>query len=90
MFRLKIPPGQKQLPLPLKHDLNNTPIFRRSRNNINGVIISDQEALPDSTLRLRMAKLGRITGIEQQTGPYTFRRGNGEALDTSSKIRDFL
>lgn len=32
-----------------------------------------------------MITLGSITGIELPTSPYTFRRGNGEALDNSSK-----
>ena len=32
-----------------------------------------------------MTNLGIITGMELPTGPYTFRRGNGQALDNSSK-----
>lgn len=35
-----------------------------------------------------MIKLGSITGMEFPTGPYTFRRGNGEALNNSSKYHN--
>lgn len=54
------------------------------------LIFADQafavpEALADSTLRPQMINLGSVTGMELPTGPYTFRRGNGEALDNSSE-----
>lgn len=35
-----------------------------------------------------MKMLGKITGMELPTGPYTFRRGNGEALVSSSFISE--
>ncbi|MCJ1343077.1 hypothetical protein MMC31_001268 [Peltigera leucophlebia] len=35
-----------------------------------------------------MITLGSITGMEPPTGPYTFRRGNGETLDNSSFISE--
>ncbi len=85
LFRLRIPAGQKQLELPLKEEIQATPLFRRCKSTINGVRISEEEALADSTLRPQMITLGSITGMELPTGPYTFRRGNGEALDNSSE-----
>ncbi len=84
LFRLRIPPGQKQLELPLKEEVQEMPVFRRCKSTIHGVQISRAEALADSTLRPQMVDLGSATGMELQTGPYTFRRGNGEALDNSS------
>ena len=33
-----------------------------------------------------MVKLGHLTGFELPAGPYIFRRGNSEALDSSSKL----
>jgi len=62
-----------------------TPLFRRCKSTVNGVRISEEEGLADSTLRPQMITLGSITGMELPTGPYTFRRGNGEALDNSSE-----
>lgn len=90
LFRLRIPLGQKQLPVPLKETMHDVPLFRRSKPTANGVRISDDEALPDSTLRSRMTTLGSVTGIELPTGLYTFRRGNSEALDNSSKWHNLL
>ncbi|KAL9098146.1 MAG: hypothetical protein Q9163_006135, partial [Psora crenata] len=83
---LRIPLGQKQLPLPLKEELAEIPLFRRCKITVRGIKISGGEALTDSTLRRQMTNLGNITGMELPTGLYTFRRGNGQALDNSSEI----
>lgn len=88
LFRLRIPPGQKQLPVPLKEEMRYIPLFRRSENTVNGVRISNDQALPDSAPRSWMVTLGCVTGMELRTGPYTFRRGTGAALDNSSKYHD--
>ena len=85
LFRLRIPPGQKQLLVPLKEEMAKRPLFRRCKNTVKSVQISDEQALADSTLRPQMTNLGSITGMELPTGPYTFRRGNGQALDNSSR-----
>ncbi len=85
LFRLRIAPGQKQLLLPLKEEMAERPLFRRCRNTVRNVHISEEEPLADTTLRPQMTNLGVITGMELPTGPYTFRRGNGQALDNSSK-----
>ena len=90
LFRLRINPGQNQQEVPLKQQLDNTPVFRRSERTVYGIQISSQDALPDSCLRSRMIKLGRVTGMELPTGPYTFRRGAGEALDASSKLSNLI
>ncbi|KAL8818268.1 MAG: hypothetical protein Q9223_003059, partial [Gallowayella weberi] len=88
LFRLRIAPGQKQLPVPLKEDMAERPLFRRFTNRVEGKQISEELALADTTLRPQMTNLGIITGMELPTGPYTFRRGNGQALDNSSEITD--
>ena len=85
LFRLRIAPGQKQLPVPLKEEMAERPLFRRCKNTVKSIQISEEQALADSTLRPQMTNLGSITGMELPTGPYTFRRGNGQALDNSSK-----
>ena len=64
-------------------------LFRRSEFTVNGVRISDDKALPDSTdstLRSRMITLGSVTGMKLPTGSYIFRRGNSEALDNSKCV----
>ena len=87
LFRLRIAPGQKQLSVPLKEEMAERPLFRRCKNTVTNVQISEEEALADSTLRPQMTNIGSITGMELPTGPYTFRRGNGQALDNSSEWR---
>ena len=86
LFRLRIAPGQKQLPIPLREEMAERPLFRRCKSTVNSVQISEDKALADTTLRPQMTNLGVITGMELPTGPYTFRRGNGQALDNSSKF----
>ena len=86
LFRLRIPPGQKQLPFPLKETMLQVLLFRRSEFTVNGVRISDDKALPDSTLRSRMINLGSVNGMKLPTGSYIFRRGNSEALDNSKCV----
>lgn len=61
-------------------------LFRRCKSIVDGVRITDEKALVDSTLRPQMITLENVTGMELPTGPYTFRRGNGEALDNSSEL----
>jgi len=85
LFRLRIVPGQKQLLVPLKEEMAERPLFRRCKHTVNGVQMSEEQALADTTLRPQMTTLGSITGMELPTGPYTFRRGNGQALDNSSE-----
>ena len=85
LYRLRVDPGQKQLPLPLKDEMADRPLFRRCKNTVRSVQISEEQALTDNALRDQMTDLGTITGMELPTAPYTFRRGNGHALDNSSK-----
>lgn len=44
-----------------------------------------EKALGDSTLRPQTITHGTVTGMELPTGPYTFRQGNGEALNNASE-----
>ncbi|KAI4086415.1 MAG: hypothetical protein L6R37_008419 [Teloschistes peruensis] len=88
LFRLRIAPGQKQLPVPLKEEMAERPLFRRCKNTVGGIQISEEQVLADTALPTQMTNLGIITGMELPTGPYTFRRGNGQTLDNSSEITD--
>ena len=85
LSRLRIASGQKQLPVPLKEEMAERPLFRRCKNTVESIQIFEEQALADSTLRPQMINLGSIIGMELPTGPYIFRRGNGQALDNSSK-----
>jgi len=84
LFCLRIASGQKQLLISLKEKMAERSLFRRCKNTVRNVQISEEEALADTTLRSQIINLGVITGIELLTGPYIFRRNNGQALDNSS------
>lgn len=85
LFRLRVAPGQKQLPVPLKEEMAERPLVRRCKNAVENIQISEEQALAPSTLRSQMTNFGSITGMELPTVPYTFRRGNGQAFDNSNK-----
>ncbi|MCJ1453919.1 hypothetical protein MMC28_004268 [Mycoblastus sanguinarius] len=52
------------------------PLFRRCKNAVRGVQISEEEALADTTLRRQMTDLGSITGMELPTGEITDTQRN--------------
>jgi hypothetical protein len=85
LFRLRIASGQKQLPMPLKKEMAERSLFRRCKNTVKSIQISEKQALADTSLRPQMTNLGSIIGMKLSTNPYTFRRGNDQALDNSSK-----
>lgn len=51
LFRLRIPLGQKQLPVPLEKEMRHIPSFHPSENTVNGVCVSNDEVLSDGALR---------------------------------------
>ena len=84
LFRLRVPPGLNQQELPIKNSMSEVPLFRRLERSCNGINVSAAAAATDKWLRERMKDLGEVTGFALPVGPYSFRRGNGEALDSSS------
>lgn len=86
LFRLRIPPTLNQLVLPLKDSLSQVPLFKNSERTMNGFEMSKTKAMPSGSLRTCFTKWGQITGFELPLKPYAFRRGNGEALDSSGKL----
>ena len=86
LFKLGILPGKREQHLNWKESWLKRPIFRRSEYTVQGTRISEREPWTPSALSTRLKRVGAITGIDLPTGAYTFRRGNGEALDSSSKL----
>jgi hypothetical protein len=58
-------------------------LFRSLKSSHRGKEVSDTATITDKWLRERMKHLGEVTSFELPVGPYCFRRGNGEALDSS-------
>lgn len=85
LSQLDIRPGCNQLPLDLRRELADTPVFRKSYSTPYGCEISPNEPLPYSTLLPWMENLGMITGLKQITRPYGLRYGAGNAFNQSSE-----
>ena len=63
----------------------NNPLFRRSEKTVNGIEIFNSQPFSDSSPHDRLVTLGKVSGFQYVTGPYNFRRRNGEPLNSSSK-----
>ena len=89
LFRLRIPHGLNQQAVDIKDSMFGQSLFRRLERDVHGLKVS-QTSATDSWLRRQLSQLGEATGFELPVGPYCFRRGNGEALDNSSKLASLL
>jgi hypothetical protein len=78
-----IPPGYEQLPLHLKPEMADIPVFRKSVRTPYGWEISPDQPLPYTTLLKWMKRLGVLTGFPQITRPYSLRYGAGNAFNQS-------
>ncbi|KAH7021750.1 hypothetical protein B0J12DRAFT_610692 [Macrophomina phaseolina] len=85
LYKLRVPDQTNQLRLPWKKEVLNVPIFRKSCRTVRGIGIS-QEALPDSTVRPWLRKLGEITGMEKICHPYILRYAAGKAFDSCGDL----
>lgn len=85
LAKLRVPPGLHQLAVPIKTSKRETPLFRRLERNRYGTVVSQDKPATDQWFRDTLRRLGDITGFELPVGPYCFRRGAGEAFDSSSQ-----
>lgn len=85
LFDLRVPLGKRELVIPIKPSKAELPLFRRVEHTTYGVKMSCR-AVTENWLRERLHRLGQITGFEAPVKPYCFRRGHGEALDSSSAL----
>ena len=84
LTKLCVPPGLHQLPVPIKSSKGEVSLFRRLERTRHGTDVSQDNAATDQWFRDTLRRLGDITGFELPVGPYCFRRGAGEAFDSSS------
>ncbi|KAG9246656.1 hypothetical protein BJ878DRAFT_533103 [Calycina marina] len=78
------------LPLHLKPEMANIPVFRKSVRTPYGWEISPDQPLPYTTLLKWMKRLGVLTGFPQITRPYCLRYGAGNAFNQSGDVSDAL
>ncbi|KAK4570554.1 hypothetical protein LTR86_002636 [Recurvomyces mirabilis] len=76
LFALRIPPGKRELVIPIEKSKAELPLFRKVEHTTHGLRISRQ-AVTENWLRERLHLLGQVAGFEAPVKPYCFRRAHG-------------
>jgi integrase len=84
LFRVKINPGRHGQNIRWKDEVASRFIFRSSVR-AGGVWKISERPWSLSFLHDNLTKVGKVAGVEHPTGPYTLRRGAGEAFNSSGK-----
>ncbi|KAI1157437.1 C2H2 finger domain-containing protein [Nemania serpens] len=88
--QLHIHPGENELPLPLRPELNDVFIFRRAIKGPTGYYISENECITYGMMRNWIVAIGVIMGIEDTVIMYSLRYLTGNKLDQSPDISESL
>ncbi|KAI3326690.1 C2H2 finger domain protein [Xylariaceae sp. AK1471] len=88
--QLQIHPGENELPLPLRPELNDVFIFRRAVNGPTGYKISKNERITYGMMRSWIVAIGVIMGIAYTVIMYSLRYLTGNKLDESPDISESL
>ncbi|KXH36374.1 C2H2 finger domain-containing protein [Colletotrichum salicis] len=80
---LDIHPGERELPLPLREDLNDTFIFRRAIETFMGYQISTNDRITSGMMAAWIQRIGEILGFEYPTIAYNLRYNAANAFDQS-------
>jgi hypothetical protein len=86
LFEMWVSDGTNELPLPFDEDVWSKPIFRKVRSSVTGRRVSGNEAATYNWFQTKLKMLGEVAGFKLPVGPYAFRRGAGEAFDSSSTL----
>lgn len=70
---LDIHPGELEMLLPLREDLNGIYVFRRAVQTLTGYDISDNQAISYAMMAAWIRRIGEILGLEIPTIPYNLR-----------------
>lgn len=83
--RLYIPPGERELPLPIRQDLDNVPLFRRAFKTPKGFEMSLTDSITYNMMSGWIKKVGQLLGRLYTTICYNLRYNAGNELDGSCK-----
>ncbi|EJP61692.1 C2H2 finger domain protein, putative [Beauveria bassiana ARSEF 2860] len=86
---LEIHPGERELSLPLKKDIQGVFLFRKIIKTVTGYEMS-AEQIPYSVVSRMLRIIGEILGREHPTISYSLRYNAGNALDRSPHVSDAL
>ncbi|KAI1839461.1 hypothetical protein JX266_014328 [Neoarthrinium moseri] len=83
---LDIHPGEHEMPLPLRSDLQNVYVFRRAVKTLTGYEISPEEPISYGMMAGWLRRIGELLGIEHTTIPYNLRYNAANELDRNPSI----
>lgn len=82
---LNIHPGETELLLPLRKELDDVYVFRRAVQSLTGYVISDNEAISYGMIAAWTRRCGELLGLAYETIPYNLRYNAANAWTTSSR-----
>ncbi|UQC77422.1 C2H2 finger domain-containing protein [Colletotrichum lupini] len=88
---LDIHPGEKELPLPLREDLNQTFIFRRAVETLTGYQMSRNQRISYGMMAAWVKRIGEIMGLKDPTIAYNLRYNAAnvfDQIDVSEALRN--
>jgi hypothetical protein len=83
---LEIYPGERELRLPLREDLNEVPLFRRAVKTLTGFEMSITGRISYGMMAAWIKKIGEVLGRLYTTICYSLRYNAGNELDGSRKL----
>jgi hypothetical protein len=86
MHSFRCPDGRTTIKFALREDILDTPVFRRSRQTMEGVAVDPIKALSATAISYGMTRLGRNAGFDRPLQPYCLRREVGIELTGQSSI----
>ncbi|RWA03585.1 hypothetical protein EKO27_g11521 [Xylaria grammica] len=85
-----ISPGEREMLLPLREDLDNIPIFRQAVETLTGYELSPDKPISYGMMAAWIKRIGEILGCQYTTIPYNLRYNAANELDQSSWISEAL
>jgi hypothetical protein len=81
--KFDIHPGELELRLPLREDLNDTSVFRRAFEGLDGYEISPNERITAGMMAAWIKRIGVILGLEYPSIAYNLRYNAANVFDQS-------
>ncbi|KAK1658505.1 C2H2 finger domain-containing protein [Colletotrichum godetiae] len=88
--KLDICPGELELPLPLREDLDDTYIFRRAILTTTGYVLSTNEPISEAMMGAWFKRIGELLGLEYPTILYSLRYNAANEFDQSADVSEAL
>lgn len=90
LHKLDIHPGERELPLPLRPDLDDVHIFHRAVKILTGYEISPDRPITYGMIAAWTEMIGEIPGLEIGTTPYNVRYNAANEFDKSGLFSSWL